>query len=177
MERKWPDIVRLMPLPKTCTNAGFSLKLVYQKYLLDFERVHEYGLPDITPPLMDSRAACRFPSTCQRMSRFQTPFWVRRGRTSASAKQMPKKKRGRWRSCQQAAPAATPLKVSRSNTNVSGLGASSSAALPASAAARVAATRATIAPDHCACRWLGQRQYGGATGGSSSSCVHSSASS
>ncbi len=49
VDRKWPEIVKLMPLPKTCTNAGFSLKLLYQKYLLDYERVTEYGLPDIPP--------------------------------------------------------------------------------------------------------------------------------
>ncbi len=35
--------------PKTCTNAGFSLKLLYQKYLLDYERVFEWGQPDISP--------------------------------------------------------------------------------------------------------------------------------
>lgn len=40
----------MMPLPKTCTNAGFSLRLVYQKYLLDYERVFVHHLPDIPPP-------------------------------------------------------------------------------------------------------------------------------
>jgi hypothetical protein len=50
LNRRWPEIVKLMPLPKTCTNAGFSLKLLYQKYLLDYERVFEWGQPDVKPP-------------------------------------------------------------------------------------------------------------------------------
>jgi hypothetical protein len=50
INRRWPEIVKLMPLPKTCTNAGFSLKLLYQRYLLDYERVFEHHQPDISPP-------------------------------------------------------------------------------------------------------------------------------
>jgi len=47
--RRWPEVVKLMTLPKTCTNAGFSLKLIYQKYLMDYERVNRWGMPDIPP--------------------------------------------------------------------------------------------------------------------------------
>ncbi len=49
LNRKWPEIVKLMPLPKTCTNAGFSLKLLYQRYLLDYERVFVHHQPDVPP--------------------------------------------------------------------------------------------------------------------------------
>ena len=47
-DRRWPEVIRLMTLPKTCTNAGYSLKVIYQRYLLDWERTSHWGLPDIS---------------------------------------------------------------------------------------------------------------------------------
>lgn len=74
VERRWPEIVKLMPLPKTCTNAGFSLKIVYQKYLLDFERVTMFGLPDIPPSTDFPRGGMPIPQYPPENVAMEDPF-------------------------------------------------------------------------------------------------------
>eukprot|EP00029_Vermamoeba_vermiformis_P009229 TRINITY_DN4538_c0_g1_i1.p1 TRINITY_DN4538_c0_g1~~TRINITY_DN4538_c0_g1_i1.p1 ORF type:complete len:485 (-),score=88.78 TRINITY_DN4538_c0_g1_i1:254-1708(-) len=44
--KNWKNVARVFNFPKTCTNAGFTLRIHYMKYLYAYERVHLFGLPD-----------------------------------------------------------------------------------------------------------------------------------
>lgn len=74
INRKWPEIVKLMPLPKTCTNAGFSLKLLYQRYLLDYERVFVHHQPDIPPAANAPRNSMPIPDYLPENVALPDPF-------------------------------------------------------------------------------------------------------
>ena len=46
-KRYWKDISNVFDFPATCTNAGFTLRVHYLKYLFPYERKYFFGLDDV----------------------------------------------------------------------------------------------------------------------------------
>ena len=95
VDKKWPEVVTAMGVPKSVTNAGFSLRLIYQKYLMDYERVFALGLPNIPPP-RSSKGSMPVPDYLPQNVGLEDPY---EGQGRAAEKQQKEveetKKRGR----------------------------------------------------------------------------------
>eukprot|EP01122_Echinamoeba_exundans_P017974 TRINITY_DN9907_c0_g1_i1.p1 TRINITY_DN9907_c0_g1~~TRINITY_DN9907_c0_g1_i1.p1 ORF type:complete len:789 (-),score=190.72 TRINITY_DN9907_c0_g1_i1:28-2367(-) len=55
-KKYWKKISEILELPKTCTNAGFTLRFNYMKYLYAYELHYYYGLEDDKRDWTPSRA-------------------------------------------------------------------------------------------------------------------------
>lgn len=55
-KKYWKKISEILDLPKTCTNAGFTLRFNYMKYLYAYELKYFYGLEDDKRDWTPSRA-------------------------------------------------------------------------------------------------------------------------